>query len=273
MLNFNIYQILISISLVVSTNIYSQTIKNTKAFSFKDQVSVDFNSSYNSSLHRNSDEDKSIDMDFEVAPSLILANGMKVSGKVSGNKDFLNEREFILNDTWIKLSDKILTFKAVNLSGGVKVYLPTSEKSRDVKQLNGAFATSVGLSAPILSWGLAIAYGLRYKYIFYQYEVALDGNSNYEYSVGNSLSLTYKLNDQFSISSVNAYKRAFTHLGYTKDQYLFSQELAMMINTNLSVFTGHSNGGNPLAASGDHIDINITDSRESIVYMGLTVSI
>jgi hypothetical protein len=232
--------------------------------------SVSVGATLNTSLHRNTDQDKQLSSDFSIGPSYKFDNGVRIGTSLSGSKDLLNEREWNWNNSYISLSKSLGSFSGVKVGGLALVHIPLSEYAQDYQKLRTGIMLAPSFAYSLSSIGLeriSLSYRPSITRYFHQYTTSLTGGSNTQYSFGNRLGMNFSISDAAYFALNGSYARSFTYLGNEKDSYSFSSALGYSPTPHSSVEIGHANGGSPLAANGKDIEIEVFNNRDSSVYM------
>ncbi len=183
----------------------------------------------------------------------------------SVSKELTGEREFTFNNVGLSAATSLWkNEKDLSVSGKLSVTLPFSERSKDYQKL----ITGLAASAPVVykaTNSITLAYIPTVGVNFHSTEIALNGSSNYQYTVTNTLNADFALSDRFTFSALGQYSRLITYQGNTRDAYKFEQSLSYDFSP-YSVAVGHSMGGTPLAANGIETEVKLFDSNQSTVY-------
>lgn len=156
----------------------------------------------------------------------------------------------------------------------VTAIAPTSKDSHKRQSLQTSLST--GLSAQInpdrLIPGLEIAGSISVGRNFHQYETALDGKVNNQYSSAQALTLGYAFKYGISLSAEFIHKNAWSYQNVMKDVFEMSQELSFAFNPALAVAIGHTNSGSSLRANGNESNVQLVNETTSIIYGSLTAT-
>lgn len=151
--------------------------------------------------------------------------------------------------------------------------LPTSKDSH-VRQ-NLLFSLSTGLNVMInperLVNGLEIAGGVSLGRNIHQYETALDGRVNTQYSSSQTLSLSYSFSSGVSVSSEFMHRNTWSYQNVMRDQFEMSQELGYQVNPAWGLAAGHSNSGATLKPNGSDSNVQVFDDANSVTYVSTTI--
>lgn len=199
--------------------------------------------------------------------SLRLDSGYSQDLKNSENNDF--------GDSSLTLARAPTPLgKLFLLGGSMSAVAPTSKDSRIRQGLQTAFSTgfNLAINPKRLLPGVSIAGSASVRKNVHQYETALDGSVNTEYSSGQSISVAYQNTAGISISGEFIHKNGLTYQGNIKEAFEHTEELGYSINDNLSAAVGHTNAGSILKANGQDSNLALINNNTSIVYvsMGLT---
>ncbi len=208
----------------------------------------------------------SMDLDAELAA---IYKGIRFSLSTGMTKNLTGERRTLLNNASLGAVKNLYSFnKNWSILGSSRLVIPLSEAARDFqKQITG-----VSVATPIVwrnsSW--RISYGPSVVTNFHQTQTALNGTSNFQYILGQSLSILHFKSNGFYAMANSSYSRLISYQGNTLDNYRFTQLVGYSIGM-YDFAVGHVMGGSPLAPNGVETDIRFFDSRDSTLFGMLTV--
>ncbi|MDG0815596.1 hypothetical protein [Bdellovibrio svalbardensis] len=164
--------------------------------------------------------------------------------------------------------------KLIMMGYKVGVVAPTSKASRTLQNMQGAVSGSVSVSInpERLIQGLSIVSGLSLRRNFHQYDTAMNGAVNTQYSSSQSISVGYDWASGVSISGEFIHKNGLTYQNNIKESFEHTEELGYSINDAFAVAVGHTNSGNALKANGVDSNVALIDENSSLVYGSLTVA-
>lgn len=196
-----------------------------------------------------------------------ISGGYSQDLRYSENSDF-SDTSLSLNRTPVKAGSHLLLGYRVSAS------IPTSKDSHKRQSLQTAISTGlVGMVNPErLIPGLEISGSISVGRNIHQYETALDGRVNNQYTSAQALSVGYGLKYGLSLSAEFVHKNAWSYQGGMRDSFEMSQELGLEINRVFSVALGHTNSGSSLRPNGNDSNVQIIDEKSSIVYGSLTAT-
>jgi hypothetical protein len=196
-----------------------------------------------------------------------LSGGYSQDLRYSENSDFA-DTSIALNRTPVKVGRNLL------LGYRVSAVAPTSKDSYKRQSLQTALSTAlVGMINPDrLIPGLEISGSVSFGRNIHQYETALDGRVNNQYSSAQALAIGYALKYGLSLSAEFIHKNAWSYQNVMRDSFEMSQELGFEFNPAFSVAIGHTNSGSSLRPNGNDSNVQIVDEKASILYGSLTAT-
>ncbi len=150
---------------------------------------------------------------------------------------------------------------------------PTSKEAHKRQNMISGLSTGGNLiiNPDYLIAGLEIVGSLSLTRYFHQYETAINGSVNTQYSSSQGLSASYSFKSGVSLSATFTHMNTWSYQNVMRNSFDFSQEIAYEINPTFSVATGHTNSGSTLRANGTDSNIKIYDEESSLIYGSLTV--
>ena len=224
----------------------------------------------NSGLQKLDSAQSSQSADFALALRLATEDiSFGLSSSIS--KELTGQREFTFNNVGLSAAKSLWkSEKDLSVSGKLSLTLPFSERSKDYQKL----ITGVGVSTPVVyraTDSITLAYIPNLGVNFHSAKVAINGSSNYQYTLTNTLNADFALSDRFTLSALGQYSRLITYRGNSKDVYKLEQSLSYDLSP-YTVAIGHSLGGTPLAANGVETEVKVFDSNQSTVYAQFGIS-
>lgn len=150
--------------------------------------------------------------------------------------------------------------------------LPTSKDSRIRQNLMGSLSGAVSfiVNPKRLQPGVDISASLSVGRNFHQYETALDGRVNTEWSSSQALSLGYNFSFGLSLTADFSHRNTWSYQNVMRDSFALSQEIGYQMNSSIAIAAGHSNSGSTLKPNGQDTNVQFFDDNSSIVYGSLT---
>lgn len=146
--------------------------------------------------------------------------------------------------------------------------VPTSKDSH-IRQ-NLLTSVSTGLNILInpdrLAPGWEISGSLGFGRNIHQYETALDGRVNTQYSAIQGLAVSYGFESGLSLSANFSYRSTWSYQGVMRNAFEMSQEVGYQFNPKFALSFGHSNSGSALKPNGSEYNIQAFDDNNSIAY-------
>jgi hypothetical protein len=191
------------------------------------------------------------------------------SAKIAINQDNFGQHETTMSDGTIALGikgyDFSPEFKTVHSLGTV---VPVTEKSTETDRLQGTLSTSNGIAFSGLYFNLTYKLGL--VRFFHEFTQNAEGSPNLQYRISHLLDLKIPITDQFSLSTVGAYRTGWTYKGFERFGFIFDADLNYDLNKNLAIFIGTSTDGNALKSNGVDSNITVFDENTSSYRMGIS---
>lgn len=214
-------------------------------------------------------------MDYSMRFNLKLSRDYSVRLDGAYSQDLKDKANDDFSDTSLSFVRTPVALGSALLIGyKLGVVAPTSKDSHIRQNLEGA--TSGSLIAMInpdrLIPGLAIVSGLSLRKNFHQYQTALDGSVNTEYSSTQSLSLSYDFTSNLSLSADFVHRNGLTYQNNIKEAFDLSQELSYGVTKSVTMAVGHTNSGNMLKPNGQDSNLAVVNDNTSIVYGSATVA-
>lgn len=232
------------------------------------------NMSRSSSLYDFSDGTRRDGMDYMARLSLKINDtySLRAQGGYSQDLKYPETNDF--SDIAINLSRAPVLFGKTFLLGyRVGLGIPTSKDSHIRQNLLGSVSTGLNVlvNSDRLIPGLEISGALSLGRNFHQYETALDGRVNTQYSSTQSISIGYSFKSDISLSAEFMHRNTWSYQNIMRDSFEMSQEVGYQINPTWSVAAGHSNSGATLKPNGSDSNIQVVDDSNSVVYASTTL--
>lgn len=265
--------------LLLPTLLWSQVIEEElevdKVEESKKRYSISASLSTSSSLHNSSDPDKREMTELRLGHTYQFDHfGLNLS--IAGTQDHRGERKWYWSDGTISAQKSFRSLGAVQTSAALTGIVPLSENNRKYRKMVTGFILSPNFFLPMAPYGAErLSFSLRPSaaYYIHQHEVALNGSSNTRNTLGARLTSSLRLSSHLTFSLAGTYSRAFTYQGNTRDSYGFSTALDLALSDTFSAQFGHSNSGNPLRPNGLENEISFFDSRNTVLYLALSMRI
>jgi len=151
--------------------------------------------------------------------------------------------------------------------------VPTSKDSHSRQNLLTSLTTGINLAIDPerLLPGLEISGSMGFGRNIHQYETALDGRVNTQYSAIQAVAVSYGLESGLSISGNFSYRSTWSYQGVMRNSFEMTQEIGYQINKNLALSIGHLNSGSALKPNGSEYNIEAFDDNNSIAYASTTL--
>jgi hypothetical protein len=151
---------------------------------------------------------------------------------------------------------------------------PTSKASSKGQSLQTAVSAGLTVMANPDRFikGIEILGGISFGRNIHQYETALDGKVNTQYTSNQTLSVAYGFKYGLSLSGEFIHRNGWSYDGNMKDSFEMSQELGYEMNKTISIALGHTNSGSSLRPNGNESNFQFVDENSSLVYASATLS-
>lgn len=262
---------------MISMPLYAQNtvVELENSLSERNKLSVD--GTYTTFLSSNTktpgETDHQSSQDHILTGRLHLPDKYMLSTSFWANQSFQGERKFLVRDSLVTLTRPYgKVTENLSFIPRVALTLPLSENSNKFAGLITGlrFNPILSYNAKEILEGLRIVYRPSVIYNIHKYETAISGDSNYQYSLNQRLTLLYPLLENLYLSLDNTYIRSISYDGTVVDFFSLDQSLSSNITESLGFFIGHNIGGNALAVNGQESDIRIYDREDSQYYIGIS---
>lgn len=233
--------------------------------------------SRSTSLYDFEDGTRSDGMDYSARFNLKINNEFSMSLRGGYSQD-LNYPE---NDDF---SDTSFTVQRVPFRLGKRFLMgyrvgataPTSKDSKTRQSLMTSLSAGVNLlvNPDYLIKGFQVAGLLTAGRNLHQYDTALDGRVNTQYSSNQNLTLTYAFAgfaDGLYVSSSFLHRNAWSYQGVMRDSFEMTQDIGYEFNSTFSASVGHTNSGSTLKPNGQDSNVELISDKTSMVYGSVTV--
>lgn len=252
-------------SVAVSQSEVLETAKTQKFF-----VLVDLGSTSNLEKPESSAADQSSTADFTFVHSLNDDFTLQFNQSLTQTHSGLEK--FAANNGSLSASFRKIPLDRDNQLGlSAKLILPINEEDREEKSFRGALAPRVTLTTKKSLAGKAVTLTSYVDVLknSHKFERTNAGEANLNYRARVLASADVELNETFTASIAGYYQAGRTYQNALRTGYSFLQEISAKLGQDISVYTSHENGGNPLGANGTDLNIEIADARTSTVSLGL----
>lgn len=233
--------------------------------------------SRSNSLYVQGDGNDQASVDMAIAPSWPLNRDYSMSALVEYSQDLkLEDNDFGRGSiSFSKSSGLYGIAKRLKLTPRVSFGFPLSETAKATSlQFSVRPGTRIEVNRDyLITKRLGLALDLSVGRNFHQYDTAISGKVNTEWSASEILEASWSFNDMFAFSVNVAHYDMRTYGGYQSDALSHGEELSMQMNKNWAVAVGH-NWGAPYVstkrANGQDLNFEVADSTNSMVYAQLT---
>lgn len=226
-----------------------------------------------SSLYVNNDGNQSSSVDFAVAPSVALGPDYTLSALIESSQDLVREEYDYGRGllTLTKSSGYTALNKRIKITPYARLSLPLSKLAKAASlqvgtSLGGRFDVNPDF---LISKKLGLGLLLSLTRNFHNYDTAIDGTVNTQYSSVQAFETSWAFSDRWNFTFTLGHYDTISYQGVAKDYLSHSEEVSFKANSRLSFTAGHA-WGNPYVSSrrADGRDINfaVNDDRNSLVY-------
>lgn len=158
------------------------------------------------------------------------------------------------------------------LSPAFQAVVPASKDSRVRQGLQTAVGGSIslGFQEGVLREGLAIKASLGANRFVHQYEEAVDGSVNSQYSFKQALSVEYGIG-QVGLSLEMIHRNAQSYQGFLAEGFEHTEELSYQVSDHMGVAIGHTLGGSMLKPDARSSNFSLLNDNDSKVYGSITL--
>lgn len=197
---------------------------------------------------------------------------VRLQGGYSQDLNYPETNDF--TDTSLSVVRSPMAGKYIMLGYRGAASIPTSKDSHKRQSLKTSLSTGLlGMINPDrLIPGLDINGALNVGRNIHEYETALDGRVNTQYSSSQTLGISYSFKYGLSVSAEFLHRNIWSYQNVMRDSFEMSQELGWQMNSFLSVAIGHTNSGSTLKANAMDSNVQILDENTSLLYGSLTAT-
>lgn len=237
-------------------------------------VSGMLNMSRSTSLYDFQDGSRTDGLDYEGRLSIKISSKYSLLFIGGYSQNLKNSEGDDFSDTAVIASRAATEMGKLLLMGyGISSILPTSKDTYKNKGLLGSIGTSLNLklNPDRLINGLGISGSVSIGRNFHEFETALDGKVNTQYSSKQSLALEYDLGAGFSLSGSFIHRNTWSYQNVMRDSFESSEELGYQFNPTFAIAVGHANSGATLKPNGTDSNVQLINENTSLVYASTTV--
>lgn len=229
--------------------------------------------SRSTNLINHEDGTQSDAMDYLARLNLKLTNNFSLRVQGGYSQDMKDAQNDDFSNTSVSLRrspfDLNNTFKGTYRLGMIA---PTSKDAH--KRQNLLTGVTVGgdlmINPDRLITGLDIMGGASVTRNIHQYETALDGAVNTQYSSSQMVSVSYSFESGIALSATFTHMNTWSYQDVMRDSFDFSQEIGYDINSSLNIAAGHTNSGSTLRPNGTDSNVKLLDEESSLIYASAT---
>jgi len=160
--------------------------------------------------------------------------------------------------------------RGLSLSLVLNSLLPTSKDSRKVGL---QFAAGPGFLIDYKTGHLELGSLTEYYEQFHDVEVSLDGKSNIQRSIRETLTIGYDIDGHLGLSALFRSKQGWTYQGATRTSYVFGYELGYSFNSNVAMSVGLMTDQSALKDNGLESNYTLFDANQTAGYFDIVFNI
>ncbi|GIL18448.1 MAG: hypothetical protein BroJett040_21990 [Oligoflexia bacterium] len=234
--------------------------------------------SRSNSLYNRQDGSEQASWDLSISPSYKITKDISLFAVVDGSQDIkAEEADFGRGVLGLRKKNISIFNERTNLSPSISLGFPVS-KAAKAGSLQSTLSAGLRIdSAPgSLIWkrfSLGGALGLTRN--FHQYDTAISGRVNTQYSSNQSIDMSWAFSDTFSLSISALHYDTLSYQGTHNDYYSHSQELGISLSEKASFAVGHQYGSpfvSTLKSNGQDLNITLMDETNSFIYGQVTLT-
>lgn len=241
---------------------------STKPSPVERRFSADIGFEYASSLNPVGSYEHATQSRLTFTPRLRLNQGYRLVGSSSLARDSSDEeqRTILSNFKLSLVRDGFQINETLKFVPSAHVTLPTNRFEYEDDFYRGSLGASGRIAFDVLK--VSGAYGLSYDRRIHEFSRDVDGQANLRESLTNSLSVSLPLRRGFTATFSGAIVSAWTYQSSIVNQFELAQVLAYSMSEAMSVWVGHSNGGNAYKPNGAESNIALFDEYHSSIQAG-----
>lgn len=150
--------------------------------------------------------------------------------------------------------------------------IPVSKDSRvrQSMQSSAGVSLALGFQEGVLREGLGITASVGATRFIHQYEEAVDGSVNSQYSFKQALSVEYGIG-KVGLSLELIHRNAQSYQGFLGEAFEHTEELSYQVSDHMGVAIGHTLGGSMLKPDGRESNFSLLNDNDSKVYGSITL--
>lgn len=230
--------------------------------------SMSANLSRATSLYNYQDGTQTESADSLVTASYKIFKNYSLSTIVAYSNDLRKSESSDWDDTPVRLAVSPWAIsQTLYFSPSYFIVVPTSKDSsvRQSMHLAAGAGLGFGFNEGILIPGLALRTSLSLSRLFHEYETALDGKVNSQYSSKQSISGVYSLK-KFSLTLEVLHRNSMTYQGNLKEAFEHTEELSFAVSDHFSLAVGHGLHGSVYKANAQDTNLSLINENDSKVY-------
>jgi hypothetical protein len=222
--------------------------------------------SHSVSLYDYQDGTRKETNDFEFMPSYQwLGNVTSLYGTFS--QDVRDSEKTDIGDLNLIQKIRPFDFSRIKLIPAVTAVLPEAKESRELYNLEGAFAAKLtaAIQEKLLIPGFSFAVAGSFARNAHRYETAMDGSQNSQYTSRQSVYSGY----EYKLLTINVefhHINKWTYAGGMKESFEHTEEVGVNAGDHYNFALGHTNAGTALKANARDSNIQLVDDNNSLVY-------
>ena len=177
-----------------------------------------------------------------------------------------------LTNLQIRLTRSEIDFSWMKLLSRTGVKLPEDKISQKASLKTAISQTFIASLKPevLFSESLSVDIGLSAARNIHEYEEAVSGAVNNQYSSTQYVEFGWAFNPKWSLTANFTHVNTWSYQNVGKDSFDFNQELSYAPVPAFALAIGHNNSGSSLKADSESSNVQIINDNSSVVYGSLT---
>lgn len=230
--------------------------------------------SRSTSLYDYQDGSRKDGMDYMLRTNFTLNSNYHIRLQGGYSQDLKYPENNDLSDTSLSLRRNPIPLNSTFLfSYRLSAGLPTSKDSSVRQSLIASAGVGGGLliNPDKLINGLELSLDASFGKNFHQYETALDGRVNTEYSSDQTVTINYSFRSGFYLLTYFTNRNAWSYQNVSKNAFIATQDIGYQFNPTWIFSVGHTNSGSTLKPNGKDTNIALFNDKDSLVYASTIV--
>lgn len=230
-------------------------------------LSINMSMDYESNLQNFDAYDSRQASSFRVSPRYRLNDTYTIVGTTGFTQAFNQENKSDMLNSSIGITRSPINIaKLIDVRPTLSVIMPTNSVQRDKDSLNGAAQLTLSSFVRTRS-PLILGLGSQFRLNTHKFTVSAISGPNIQSIVTPFATLGYVLG-KFQLVARGSYSAAQTYRGKNKNFFSLDESVSYILNPKTSFYVGHTNRGSTLSGDGQTSNVELFNTRSSIVYLG-----